>query len=179
MDDERSDQGFLSKCLPAEQDAGDELPGDGNRKDQVQEGLREVEGELVPFEHEPRVGVDDRDWQPGHSDTGEIVIIEAKYKTSSATKTVTKRGWLEMTEGKDRQMSDEWVDGTIEELGERADTPEQRRFVRELEESQIRREIVTVQDRPKNGFTVDGSLNTIELDISDVDIVKLGQVLDE
>ncbi|MFD1586255.1 hypothetical protein ACFR9U_04630 [Halorientalis brevis] len=114
-----------------------------------------------------------------NSDSDELIIIEAKYKTSSASQTVTKDGWLSSTETKGHQMDDEWIDTTIDELDAAAETSKQSQFVNELEDSPLRKELVAVQDRPKNGFTVDGGLKDIGLDIDDVDIIKLGQILDQ
>ncbi|WP_049923138.1 hypothetical protein [Halopiger djelfimassiliensis] len=114
-----------------------------------------------------------------------IIIIESKYYGDNSPQEITTTGYLREPE-KGTQMGEDWVEETIDKLEERATTPEQQNFVDELRESNtpqneekvLRKELVVVQDRPKNGKTVDGGLAS-DVGLDDVDVVKLGEVIGE
>ena len=111
--------------------------------------------------------------------TGKLVISEVKYRSDWTSKTVKKnKDWLSKMETKGKwQMDDEWVRSNIRELRQGDLSPRQETFVDNLEQEfaskNVRKEMIAVQNRPQNGFTVDGSLRTIG--IRHVDVVKLGE----
>lgn len=109
--------------------------------------------------------------------TGDWVIIEAKFKSKGGS--ISKKTWLDDPK-KGRQMSDDWIDQTITEMRQKADTEAEKKFVKKLRRAyrndRVRKEIVAAQNAEVDGQTVLQNLKSIGIDR--VDVVKLGKVIE-
>lgn len=107
--------------------------------------------------------------------SGDYVIVESKFISDGGS--VGK--WDLSYSGKGRQMSDEWIEETIDDMIE-SENPEIAELGEELELAEsannIRKEMVVVQNSKKTGNSVAPSLN--DVGIKTVDMVKIGEVIE-
>jgi hypothetical protein len=107
--------------------------------------------------------------------SGDYVIIESKFISDGGS--VGK--WDLSYSGKGRQMSDEWIEETIDDMIE-SENSEIAELGEELEladsANNIRKEMVVVQNSKKTGNSVAPSLN--DVGIKTVDMVKIGEVIE-
>lgn len=110
-------------------------------------------------------------------DTGEYVIVEAKFISDGGS--IGK--WRLGDSNKGRQMTDEWIEATINTM-KTSDVAEKRSLARRLEQAiedgNVRKEINVVQNSRKTGSSARPSLTERELEIDSVTIVKIGKVID-
>lgn len=109
------------------------------------------------------------------AETDTFHIIEAKFKSKSGSVGI---GYLPETTTKSRQMSDEWIRETTEQMVQSSDNST-REIGRELDTADsVRKEVVAVQNAEQNTKTITESLTRDGIEIDRVHIVKLRKVID-
>lgn len=107
-------------------------------------------------------------------ESGKYVFIESKFTSSRGSMGI---GDLSKTETKGRQMSDEWLLKSIDDMYENDKiTKTQWRDLRDAVQYNGKKEMVVVKNTEKSGFTVVDSLN--EVSINRVTIYKTGKVIE-
>ena len=112
-----------------------------------------------------------------YKDGDTFVIVESKFTSSSDN---VGKGMLTWNSDKGyRQMDDEWIDDAIGRMKENnlISSELAKKLYAAIDESKIRKELVVVQNVPTNGKTVVVSLTEPELNIRNVELIKIGEVV--
>ena len=110
-----------------------------------------------------------------YKDGDTFVIVESKFTSSSGN---VGKGILSNT-GSGKQMSDAWIDDAIRRMDDKGLISSELAIQLKAAGStgKIRKELVVVQNVPTNGKTVVESLTEPELNIRNVELIKIGEVV--
>lgn len=110
----------------------------------------------------------------------EYVVIEAKFRSISGSVSNSST-WLDRPEDKSPQMTNSWIEETIDEMIA-SDDPEIVELGLKLDnaddDGRIRKELIVVQNEEQNEKTVLSSLIEEDMEIDRVHIAKLERVVD-
>ena len=113
------------------------------------------------------------------SDGDEYYIVEAKFKSNSGSVSNSST-WFDRPD-KGPQMTDEWIDATIQKMQD-SDDNEIRELGDELrlaeDQDRTQHELVVVQNKEQNELTVLSNLREGDMEIDRVHMVKLEQVIE-
>lgn len=112
--------------------------------------------------------------------TDEYVIIEAKFRSKSGSVSNSST-WLDRPEEKSPQMTDSWIEETIQEMAS-SNNEAIANLGEDLQaatiEGRVQKELIIVQNKNQNGKTVLKSLTQGDMDIDRVHIVRLEKVIE-
>ena len=109
--------------------------------------------------------------------SGKLVIAEVKVRNGDPVEVKDTKAWLKRP-NKGKQLSDEWIRATLDDLESKDLTPRHEQFVQNirdaLDSGNVKKEYVAIHDRPKQGITVDGSMKR-NVGVEEVDVIYSGR----